>query len=138
MSLNYDLAIFIVSKKARCVACSYQPNEQKRTLFKTLDQSIKVDDYVVVPTNTRHGMTVTRVTETDIVPDVESTTPMNWIIGVVNVVDYESLQDQEREAVDIIKSAERARRAEELRETMVKAAESHGLKELPIFSDKDD
>jgi hypothetical protein len=130
--MNYSTAVFLINDKVRAIACTYESAENSpRTIFKTFDQSIKKDDYVIVPTDTRHKMTVCKVVDDAAEPDLESQSKMDWIIGVVDRSDYERVNGQEQAAVDAMKSAEKNRKREELRKSLL--ADSEGaIKALPI------
>lgn len=132
--MNYSTAIFLISDKARALLCTYECGENaKRTLFKTLDQTIGVDDYVVVPTDTRHKMTVVKVVEIDVEPDFDTAEDVAWVIGVVHREDYEVLKAQEGDAIAKIKAAEKRKKREELRAALIADAEAD-LKALPIYT----
>ena len=132
--MNYSRAIFLISDNARAVMCTYEAEETApQTMFKTLDADIKVDDFVVVPTSTRHKMTVCKVVAVDVEPDLESGNSIDWIVGVVNRADFEAIKAQEDEAIERMKAAERRRKKAELRETLLKDAEQE-LKALPIYT----
>ena len=132
--MNYSMAIFLISDKARAVEVTYEEGDNPpRTLFKTLDPSIQVGDYVVVQTDTRHHMTVCKVAGVDVEPDFDSGKEIKWIIGVVEKADFDDLTRQENEAIARIKSAEKRKKREELREALL--ADANGdLKALPIYS----
>lgn len=135
--MNYSTAVFLINDKVRAVAVTYESGDNAaRTIFKTFDQSIKKDDYVLVPTDTRHKMTVCRVVDDAVDPDLEAATKMEWIIGVVDRSDYERVLSQEQAAIDAMKSAEKNRKREELRKSLL--ADSEGaIKALPIAHVKD-
>ncbi len=136
--MNYSRAIFLISDNARAVMCTYEADDDApQTMFKTLDPDIKVDDFVVVPTNTRHKMTVCKVMAVDVEPDLESSANIDWIVGVISRADFEAIKSQEDEAIERIKAAERRRKKAELRETLLKDAEQD-LKALPIYTATDD
>ena len=106
--MNYSKAIFLLSDTARAVAVTYEDYEDAdRTLFKTLDPDIKVGDYVVVETGTRHHMTVCKVMETDIDLDLEDDVKIKWIVGVVHRADFEEITQQEENAIAAIKKAQK-------------------------------
>lgn len=132
--MNYSTAIFLISDKARAVMATYESHEgAPRTMFKTLDPDIAVDDYVLVPTDTRHGMTVCKVAEVDVEPDFEAADEVKWIIGTVNTKDFNDLKAQEGDAIAKIKSAEKRKKREELRQALIADAEDD-LKALPIYT----
>ena len=135
--MNYTRAIFLISDDVRAVNVTYEADEDApRTMFKTLNADIKKDDFVVVPTGTRHKMTVCKVVAVDVEPDLEDETDMNWIIGVVNRADFEAISAQEGDAISKIKAAERRRKRKELRETLLADAEDE-IKALPIYTASD-
>ena len=132
--MNYSTAIFLISDQARAVNVTYEKDEYApKTMFKTLDPNIKVDDYVTVPTDTRHKMTVCKVVEVDVEPDLESSREMKWIVGVVSTADFDQIKSQEGDAIARIKSAEKTRKRKELRDALL-ADVGDGLKVLPIYS----
>ena len=123
--MNYSLAIFLISDRVRAVATAYQ-NEKKDTgydedrhyTYKTFDPNIKVDDLVIVPTGTRHGMTIVKVVAVDVEPDYDSSIDYKWILGVVDTVDADDYMKQEAEAIAAIKSGEKRQRRAALRTTL--------------------
>ncbi len=132
--MNYSTAIFLISDQARAVLVTYESNDDApKTMFKTLDPNIKVDDFVTVPTETRHKMTVCKVVEVDVEPDLESSADMKWIIGVVNKADFDQIKSHEGDAIAKIRSAEKTRKRRELRDTLL-ADVGDELKALPIYS----
>ncbi len=132
--MNYSRAIFLISDDVRAVNVTYEAGDDApRTMFKTFDPDISPNDFVVVPTNTRHKMTVCKVVEVDVEPDLESGSHLDWIIGVVDRVNFEDITRQENEAIDKIKAAEKRRKREELRKALLADAEDE-IKALPIAS----
>ena len=134
--MNYSRAIFLISDEVRAVNVTYEDTENaSRTMYKTLDQNLKVDDYVVVPTTTRHGMTVCKVVEVDVDPEIESPAKMGWILDTVDKRMGDDIKRQEEEAMEKIKSAEKRRKRAELRESLLADAEDE-VKALPIYNIK--
>lgn len=149
--MNYSTAIFLINNKARAIVVAYEPEPEpgtawfepkkaktscgkpNRTTFKTLDAAIKKGDYVVIPTNTRHNMTVCKVMETDVDIDFEDATPMDWIIGVVDRSGYELIKSQEETAITAIRSAEMKKKRDDLRNAIL-ADRMEAIKALPIAS----
>ncbi len=125
--MNYSTAVFLINKTVRAVNVSYERDSANPerysgtlTMFKTFDQSIKKGDFVIVPTDTRWRMTVCRVEEVDVDVDLESTVQVGWLIGRVDKVAYEGVLAQEETAVVAIKSAEKKRKQDELRDALLK------------------
>lgn len=134
--MNYSKAIFLISDTVRAIEATYEAGEDaSRTTFKTLNQDIKVDDYITVPTDTRHKMTVCKVVGVDLDIDLESSERIDWVIGTVDRADFEELQRQEDDAISKIKSAEKRRKRAELRDALIADAEDD-LKALPIYTTK--
>ena len=94
MAFNYSKAIFLFAEDdARALLVDYQPKIENAgpdadprhrdnwKMVKTLDPDIKKGDFVVVETDTRWGMTVVRVCETDVEPDLDEDEPIKWVVG---------------------------------------------------------
>lgn len=115
--------VFLLDDEPRCVLCTYEADtptqKASSTEFKTWDSNIKVGDYVVVPTDTRHCMTVVKVVDVDVEPNIESHAKMDWIIGTVDRHDFEAIVAQERRFLDAARSAEKARKKKELKEAFL-------------------
>lgn len=120
--MNYSTAVFLINPDARAVQCTYEKDAGGQQLqsyvFKTLDKSIKKGDLVVVPTNTRHNLTVVKVETTDIDIDVDTPHDIKWIVGKVDLLTHQKLLDMEAEAIAKIKAAEMRKKREELAKTM--------------------
>ena len=130
--MNYSTAVFLINDKARAVYGTYEAGKDaSKTLFKTLDQTLKVDDFALVPTNTRHNMTVVKITDVDVDFDIETSVHVEWIIGRIELADYASLVAQEQEAITTIQSAQKAKKREELRKALLADADNK-LSALPI------
>ena len=130
--MNYTTAIFLINKDVRAVLVNYEPNApDKLCMFKTLDKTIKKDDYVIVPTHTRHNMTVSKVIEVDVDVDFDSTAPVEWIVAKVDRSQYEVTLSQEGDAIAVIKSAEKTKKRNELAAALLVDSRD-ALKALPI------
>lgn len=130
--MNYTTAVFLINKNVRAVLCNYEPDAQdKKVMFKTLDPKIKEGDLVIVPTKTRHGFTVSKVVETDVDVDFDSQTLVNWLVCKVDPADYEATLTQESDAIQVIKSAEKTKKRNELAAALLVDSKD-ALKALPI------
>lgn len=117
--MNYSTAIFLVRKDIRAVGVSYDVDKDGKgigpfTVYKTPDPLVAVGDFVVVPTDTRHRMTVARVETVDVEIDFDDATQIKWLIGRVDPEPHETLIAQEGAAIAAIRSAEKRRKQEEL------------------------
>lgn len=128
--MNYSTAIFLINNHARALKVTYEDGANPE-IVKTLDQTIKLDDYVVVETDTRHKMTVVKVVETDVDFDLESSTKMRWIIGKVDTESFQMTLEREQEAIAAIKKAELRKKREDLRDNLLKD-HLETVKSLPI------
>ena len=125
--MNYTTAVFLINNKVRAIMATYEgddTNKNLRTMFKTLDQTIQVGDFIVVPTNTRHGMTVNKVVEVDVSVDFDSDKPVTWVVAKLDLGAYTKTMAQEDTAVMTIKSAEVRRKRDELRASLIKDSEA--------------
>lgn len=130
--MNYSTAVFLINNKVRALKATYQSDQNAaRTTFKTLDPSIKVGDFIIVPTNTRHNMTVNKVMEVDVDVDFDSNDQMAWVIGKVDRSGFEKCLEQEAQAITAIKGAELKKKRDDLRETLL-AKHMDEIKALPI------
>jgi hypothetical protein len=130
--MNYSTAVFLINKNVRAVLATYEAEDTaKRTLFKTLDPTLKAGDFAIVPTDTRHKMTVVKIVETDVDVDFDSPTPVQWIMGKVDRTSYDEMLAQEQQAITVIKSAELRKKRDDLRKAMF-ADHVETLKALPI------
>lgn len=138
MATNYTTAIFLINRDVRAVLCTYEPDvpgapngTRQRIMFKTLDPTIKAGDYAIVPTDTRHLMTVVRVAEVDVDVDFDSEAKVDWIIGVADRTAYTQTVCQEASAIQAIKQAERWKKRDELRSALLASHEAT-IRALPI------
>lgn len=120
--MHPSLTVFLINDDVRAIACSYEPSpssmKPKTTLFKTFDQSIKVGDILVVPSNTRHKFTTVKAEEVDVEIDLDYEDEMDWIAHKVNLHQYNlTLADEEKARVAVQK-LQRKKKREELRAAM--------------------
>lgn len=118
--MNYSTAIFLINGDVRAVAVSYEQDAEGKGvkpfhLFKTFDPDVAVEDFVVIPTGTRHNMTVARVEEVDVEIEVDSTADLKWLVGRVDTAAHAAVVAKEADAIAKIKSAERRAKQDELK-----------------------
>ncbi|MCY0150591.1 hypothetical protein OEG84_25275 [Hoeflea sp. G2-23] len=125
---NQSTAVFLINESTRAILVTYEEGDSApRTMFKTFDQNIEVDDMVIVPTNTRHKMTVCKVVDVDVDVDFNSGTLVEWIIGKVSTDEYQEVVRREKDALKTIRSAEVRREREKLKEALL--ADLNGSKD---------
>jgi len=117
---NQSTAVFLINDKTRAILATYEEGDNApRTMFKTFDQSIDVDDMIIVPTGTRHRMTVCKVVEVDVDVDFNSSVTVEWVIGTVDTTEYQEVVRREKDALKTIRSAEVRREREKLKEALL-------------------
>lgn len=112
--------VFLLDNEPRCVLATYDKDNDnykkaKRTEFKTFDDTVEVDDLVVVKTDTRHGYTVVKVVEVDVEPELDSSEEINWVVSKVDTVAYAGIVKHERSFLDAAAKAEKKRRKAQLK-----------------------
>lgn len=138
LKMNYTSAIFLINDKVSAVKVSYELNMDGSPkglyTFKTFDTSLTKGDFVVVPTTTRHGMTICRVEEVGVDIDLtDETTQFKWIVGRVDRTNYDDILRKEASAIATIKNVEIKKQRDELRENLFSAYQEQ-LKQLPLAS----
>ena len=112
--------VFLINDQVRLIRVSYdnQVTGEKPSvyLFKTLDQTVAVDDFVVVETGTRHGLTVCKVIEVDLDVDFDDGISLKWAFQRVDSAAIELIRAQEGEAMKAAARAELKRKRDQLRE----------------------
>lgn len=115
--MDNSLIVFLINDSARAIKGQYEDGGVK-TLFKTFDATINVDDFAVVESSTRHELTVVKVTEVDVDINFDTEKNVKWVVQKIDMPPYKTVLTQEREAISAVQAAERARKKEELRATM--------------------
>lgn len=115
--MNLSAAIMLVNPGIRPVKVEYDPDIQRNNnpnkLFKTLDKDLAKDDLVIVPTNTRHGFTIAKVSEIDFPVDFSSSEVWGWIGGKFDKKTYdEVLKIEDNVKHKVAKTQENKMRAE--------------------------
>jgi len=119
---NYSTAVFFIDERVRAIKAIYEKDTERtqapREIFKTLDQNLKKGDYIIVPTDSRHNMSVLEVVEVDVRLDLLSTANVKWVIGKINLDDYKKITAWEDGAIAKMQNAEAAKKRKELAATM--------------------
>lgn len=152
--MNYSTAIFLINKDVRAIAVTYEKIDLTKdttqmkyqpaylsggrlpdgaVVFKTMDQTVKVDDFVIVPTDTRHGMTVCKVVATDIEVDIESDKECHWIVGTVDTKPFEDLRQMEEQAIIALKRAEVDKKREAMRQDLLRNL-GNNVPQIPMLN----
>lgn len=122
--MNYSTAALLMyPDKVRAIKVTYEKDTETKKavsyVYKSFDKDIKVGDYVVVPTSTRHGMTVCKVSEVDIQVDLEDTRlEVKWIVSRVDNHTYEEVLSWETKVLATVREAQAKKKREELRKNL--------------------
>lgn len=123
--MNYSTAILVMNPEARCVKVIYEPDtehvKQTREMFKTFDKTLKVDDFVVVPTGTRLNLTVCKIVAVDTDDWMDTSKEIGWVVGRVDLADATKLKEWEATAIEGLKDSEKRKRRRELQASMTEA-----------------
>lgn len=115
--MHNSKVIFLINDDVRAISVSYEVNGDPY-IFKTMNQDIKADDYVVIQTKQRHFMTVAKVVETDLDIDIEDNTELQWIVDKVDRENFDLTVEEEKVAIKAVQSAEKRKKREQLRKTL--------------------
>lgn len=120
---NNSAAVFLVTDAVRAIKATYEldkeEKEAKRDWFKTFDPGVAVGDLCIVPTGTRHGFTIVKVTEVDVEVDLQAGHSFRWIAGTFDRTTYDKLVADETAMLSKIASARKTKEREELRKAML-------------------
>jgi Fe-S oxidoreductase len=137
--MNYSIAVFLLNDNCRLCRGIFEADSPdgkilaKRELLKTFDPTVVSGDIVMVPTGTRHGVSIMKVVEVDCDLDIDTQEDVRWVIGKVDQEYYTMLKQQEEQAVAAIKQAELRKKKKAMMETMAMDY-VEDLKALPISS----
>lgn len=138
--MNNSLAVFLISDEARALTYSYDKDVEGKGIntspAKTLDPDLKVGDFVVVPTTSRHRMTVVRVESIDDEIDFDNDRNYPWVIDRVNDEHHKETLAKEGAALSAITAARKKKKRQELKEMLLEDTDD-AVKALPIYTAKD-
>lgn len=119
--MNHSTAIFLISDACRGIGCVFEDTKHaKQYTFKTLDPDIAIGDMVLVPSdNDNFRLKVVKVAALDVEPDFDSRIEYKWIVGKVDSADHDTIKAQEEAAIEKVKSAQKRKRREELRDALI-------------------
>lgn len=134
--MNYSRAVMLINENIRAIETIYEPDTDKvkatRKIYKSLDKSIKTGDMVIIPTTTRHGLTVVKVVGVDVDIDFESPEKIEWIVDKVNAAESSRILEEEEKWIEQLKAAEKRRKREEIKKSMLDMYQDDGIEKLPI------
>src|SRR5215469_7214567 len=128
-AMNYSLSIFLINEEVRALYVQYGQNQgsdrTQRYMVKTFDKSIKVGDYVIVPSSMgTDNLSIATVSMVDVDPEYDSTTVVPWVVQKIDMAEFNELIKQEEVVLATIKKANTAARKRKL------VKELHSMDEL--------
>lgn len=118
-------------EEPRCVVGIYEPDRPgftaKRTEYKTFDKLLKVDDYIVVPSDTRWNMTTCKIVAVDVEPALDTEDEINWVMGSIDQSSYLATIKQEENFITAVRVAEKKALKKELRKTLFDNLDTSGM-----------
>lgn len=140
--MNYSTAVMLINPNIRAIKTNYEPDvagrpPQERIIFKTLDKSIKKGDCVVVPTDTRHKLTVVLVDEVDVEVDFDAGKEIKWVVSKFTTEDHARILSEEAKWIETLKASEKRKKREEIKKNMLEMYSEDGIDKLPIANMSD-
>lgn len=123
----------LFDESVRPVRVEYDPDNKynnqgaMKRLFKTIDPDLRKDDLVVVPTGTRHGFTIAKVTEVGFIVDFSSAEEWDWIAQKFDRGTFEDVVKTESGIKDKVAKAEENKMRTEMLATL-------GMKQTDVGS----
>jgi len=133
--MNHSLSVFLINKHARAIMVRYEPERgpEKDMLFKSLDPDLKVDDLVIIPTDTRYKFTVAKIVAADVDVDYDSPTKADWIVSRVDTDEHKQILADEAKAVTRLRAIEIQQRRDKMLAGLM-ATDQDGIKSLELYS----
>lgn len=131
--MNYSTSVLLINENIRTVKGLYEEHG-KQEIFKTVDKSLNVDDFAVVESTTRWGMTTVKITAVDVTDEVDfdSSCQMKWAIGKIGKEDHDKLKKMENDLIAVMKIGELRKRREEITKNVLDAKTAGELGKLAI------
>lgn len=129
--MNYSTAVILINPSIRAVRGQYE-KDGSTEVFKTIDQSLQINDFAVVETSARWGFTVFKITEVDVEVDFDSTRSVGWVVQKISLPDHEKIKQMENAAIDLIKKGEIRKRREDIRKNTLDAFSAGEIDNLDI------
>ena len=111
--MNYSTAVMLINPTIRAVRGKYEDSGNAE-IFKTIDQDLKVDDFAVVESGTRWGITTVKISEVDVDVDFDSSKNVGWVVGKIDMLAHGNIKKMEDSAIDLIKRVELCKRREDI------------------------
>lgn len=127
--MNYTRAVILINAAVRAVSGLYEETGNA-DVFKTVDQDLKVGDFVVVESGTRWGVTTVKITATDVDVDFDSPKDIKWVVQKIDMPKHEELKKMEAVAIDVLKRGELRKRREDIKKNHLDAVAAGELEDV--------
>lgn len=129
--MNYSTAVMLINQSIRAVQGQYEQNGSY-AVFKTIDQNLKVDDFAVVESGTRWGITTVKITAADVDVDFDSSTQIGWVLHKVDMAQHEEIKKMEADAIEMLRKGELRKRRQDIRSNTLDAMSAGEIDKLDI------
>lgn len=130
--MNYSTAVMLINANIKAVRGQYEENGIIE-IFKTLDQSLKKDDIVVVESGTRWKYTTVKILDVvNVTVDFDSDKIIKWVVQKVDIVTHAAIKEMEDKAIEVIKAGEMRKRREDIRKNTLDAVAAGEIDKLDI------
>lgn len=129
--MNYSTAVMLINPTIRAVKGQYEEGGTP-SIFKTLDQDLKVGDFAVVQSGTRFNITTVKINEVDVDVDFDSKTHVGWVITKIDMDASQKITEMENQAIDFIKKGELRKRREDIKKNTLDAISAGEIDTLEI------
>lgn len=129
--MNYSTAVMLINPSIRAVRGKYEEKGDAE-VFKTIDADLKVDDFAVVESGTRWGLTVVKISAVDVEVDFDSSKEVGWVVEKINKPNHDNIKRMEAQAIDVIKKGELRKRREDIKKNTVDAIAAGEIDKLDI------
>lgn len=130
--MNYSTAVILINPAIRVVQGKYEDNGNSET-FKTLDKNLKIDDYAVVESGTRWGITTVKIVAVDTSVDFDSPKEVKWAIQKIDMSAHLAIKEMENKAIEVIKAGEMRKRREDIKRNTLDAVANGEIDKLDIM-----
>lgn len=130
--MNYSTAVMLINANIKAVRGQYEENGIIE-IFKTLDQSLRKDDIVVVESGTRWKYTTVKILDVvNVTVDFDSDKIIKWVVQKVDIVTHAAIKEMEDKAIEVIKAGEMRKRREDIRKNTLDAVAAGEIDKLDI------
>lgn len=131
--MNKSLQVLLVNENVRLISCKILPptesgkaptdNSVASYTYKTMDQTLKVGDTIVVPVNAPNldgdVFRVAKVVLVDIAADFDCPIKYKWVVAQLSFENYNNIIEAEKDVLEEISKATKLAKREELRANLL-------------------